>query len=164
MARAVAPSAHGKKLVIIGGPQGRGPARIMDAVTGRTRKILPVADDVVDIIPAELRSDGTSAIVAAYALTGLYVFDLEGNLLKHTPLGAFASTLAVADFDGDGKTDIAVGSQDGKVWILDAEGAIQAMASLPAPVVSLGVLAGQKNSRLVAATSDGTVVAFKTVR
>lgn len=161
VARSAAPSAKGEKRVVIGGPLGFGPLRFVEAATGRTRNLLKVPDDLVDLMPVELRGNHEVEFVSIFAATGLHVFDADGHLRRHAMLPGFASALAVADFNHDQQPDIAVGAQDGRIWILDADGTIKAEANVGEPVVALGIVNDGETTRLVVGANDGTLVVFK---
>ncbi|MDO8211967.1 FG-GAP-like repeat-containing protein [Conexibacter sp. CPCC 206217] len=92
----------------------------LDATSGR--------DDAV----ALTRSGGNTTRLLAYASTVSGALSLAGTSVS---VGTDPTSLAVADFDGDGDLDAAVGTSDGHVirWTGSGSGAFTIAASTPIP-------------------------------
>jgi hypothetical protein len=78
-------------------------------------------------------------------------------LWRFDNFGYAAKDVRFGDFDADGKTETAIASETGYVYLLDAEGKAKATARIDGAVLSLAALDAPQGKRLVAGCRDGMV-------
>jgi outer membrane protein assembly factor BamB len=79
-------------------------------------------DEVTQVIAVDMDGDGLDEIVASSMSFNVYVIKGDGKtILWRTDLGEVVTGIAVGDFNGDGKLEVAAGVADGFVHLLSNE-------------------------------------------
>lgn len=147
--------------LLIGGPEGRGALRLVNAATGKTQALFPVIDDVTDALALPGAESRRAAFVAAFRTQGVLVLDEKGAVLTRMSFSSFPSTVALSPHAHADDETLAVAAQDGKVWATTLQGALLAMADLRSPVISVAFVAAQNETQLCAGLDDGRIVSLR---
>jgi len=128
----------------------------------RTNGVVRSTAVVADIDPD---SDGNE-IAFGSGDSFLYVLDKDGNMLWNAKTGwIIRSSPAVGDIDGDGREEIAIGSDDEKVWVWNHDGSTldgwpQRTGGDVFAAPAIGDLGDDGRMEVVAGSADGRVYAW----
>jgi hypothetical protein len=136
------------------------PTRAGGAGSYQLRPVLSLGEDVTELRPAEIDGNPLSREMVAGGKRGRVM--AAGAAGSGGNVGERVSALAGVDVDGDGRDEIAVGTEPGHVYLNTAQGEWLAELPVGGKVETLLALPGQAGGRVLAVgTSSLTAYAYE---